>query len=201
MRYGIQSIPAVKLFVDGEVKDEFIGALPERQVRDWLQQAIPSEASGLIAGARAAFDAGEAEDAEALLEKALALAPANPEAALLLAKLILFKDPARAEQLSHTPGADFAAAEAISSLSRLLQDGAESDLPESPARDAYLEAITTLRTGDLDTALAGLVDSVRKERHYQDDLARRTLLSLFTILGDRHELTKKHRRALEMALF
>ncbi|HEU0075197.1 MAG TPA: tetratricopeptide repeat protein, partial [Dehalococcoidia bacterium] len=122
-------------------------------------------------------------------------------AALLLAKLIVFKDPARAEALSHTPDAEFADAEAVETVVRLLQKGAEPNLPESPGRDSYVNAVAALGKGDVDAALGGLVDSVRRDRHFHDDVARRTLLHLFNVLGARHELTLKHRRALEMALF
>ena len=54
-RYGIRSIPAVKLFQDGEVKDEFIGALPEAQVRRWLQNALPNETNGARGGGEGAY--------------------------------------------------------------------------------------------------------------------------------------------------
>src|SRR4051794_12163019 len=47
-QYGIRSIPAVKLFMDGEVKDEFIGALPETQVRKWLENALPNETKARV---------------------------------------------------------------------------------------------------------------------------------------------------------
>ncbi len=60
-RYSIQSIPAVKLFIDGEVADEFIGALPERQVRDWLAAAMPSETHRLVEDAIARFQCGRPE--------------------------------------------------------------------------------------------------------------------------------------------
>lgn len=39
-RYGVKGIPAVKLFLDGEIKDEFTGALPEPEVRKWLTQHL-----------------------------------------------------------------------------------------------------------------------------------------------------------------
>ena len=42
-RFRITSIPAVKLFVDGEVKDEFVGALPEQMIVQWLKKALPSK--------------------------------------------------------------------------------------------------------------------------------------------------------------
>ena len=200
-RYRIQSIPAVKLFVDGEVVDEFIGALPEQQVRRWLEGALPSQARQLVADARAALDAGSSEQAEVLLEQALALEPSNPEPALLLAKLITFKDPARAEALSHTPGAAFDDAEAVEAVTRLLQKGPESDLPESPVREVYVEAVEKLQRGEIEAALGGLIDSVRGDRHYHDDLARRTLLWLFNVLGEGHALTQKYRRSLASALF
>ena len=199
--YGIQSIPAVKLFVDGEVADEFIGALPERQVRDWLANAIPSEAGKLLGDAQEAVGAGAREEAEAVLEEAILKEPANAAAAILLAKLIVFRDPERAEALSHTPGAEFADAEAVLNVARLRQKGAETDLPESPGREPYVQAIDALGRGELDECLGGLINSVRSDRHFHDDLARRSLLYFFNVLGDRHELTQKHRKALEMALF
>ncbi|MER3419819.1 MAG: thioredoxin, partial [Chloroflexota bacterium] len=53
-QYRVQSIPAVKAFRDGRVVDEFIGALPEAQVRAWLSRILPSSADRLAAEGRAA---------------------------------------------------------------------------------------------------------------------------------------------------
>ena len=41
VRYGIRSIPNVKLFVNGEISGEFIGALPEEEIKRWLESNIP----------------------------------------------------------------------------------------------------------------------------------------------------------------
>jgi putative thioredoxin len=200
-QYSIRSIPAVKLFVDGEVVDEFIGALPEQQVRAWLKRAIPSQTRGLVQDAREALAAGDRDQAEAWLEEAMTLDPGNSEAALLLARLVVFKDPARGEQLSRTPGAAFDEAQAVQRIAWLLSDEGAPELPDDPAREAYLGGVEALATGEIDTALTKLVDSVRRNRHFHDDGARKTCLALFSVLGDRHELTLKHRRSLEMALF
>jgi putative thioredoxin len=200
-QYGIRSIPAVKLFVDGEVVDEFIGALPEPQVRTWLRNAMPSETRRLVEEAREAFDAGDAQQAELLLEEVLVLEPANAEAALLLAKLIVFKDPARAEKLLHTPNVAFDEAQAVRRITEALTDGVPSDLAEDPARESYVAGIEALRAGDLDVALTQLVASVRLNKRFHEDAARKTALALFAVLGDKSEVTRKHRRSLEMALF
>jgi putative thioredoxin len=83
----------------------------------------------------------------------------------------------------------------------LLTHGAPDDLPESPARDALRQGIAELQAGNVEGAMAALLESVRVQRDYQDDMARKTLLALFTLLGDRDELTRQYRRALERALF
>jgi len=199
-QFGIRGIPAVKLFVDGKVTDEFVGALPEREVRAWLRRALPSEAHRRYEAAHAALAAGHRNEAEALLEQALALEPGDAPASLLLAKLVLFKDPRRAGELAHARGVSSGDVEAIDALSALLVKGPPADLAEGAGRESYVAAVKALPR-DLDGAMAALVDSVRRDRNYGDDLARRTLLMLFTVLGNEDELTRKHRRALEMALF
>ena len=67
-RYGIRSIPAVKLFVDGEVVDEFVGALPEPQIRAWLERLLPrpSQAEVLRAGELAAVAHNASRQSEAV---------------------------------------------------------------------------------------------------------------------------------------
>ncbi|MCH7818776.1 MAG: thioredoxin [Candidatus Marinimicrobia bacterium] len=43
VKYGIRSIPNVKLFVNGEISGEFIGALPEEEIKQWLELNIPKD--------------------------------------------------------------------------------------------------------------------------------------------------------------
>jgi putative thioredoxin len=106
----------------------------------------------------------------------------------------------RADKLAQTTGGAFEDVQAVRRIVALLEDES-TDMPDDPARESYLMGVNALRSGDLDAALAGFVDSVRRNRRYHDDAARKTALALFNVLGDRHDLTRKHRRSLEMALF
>jgi putative thioredoxin len=203
-RYGIRSIPAVKLFADGEVVDEFIGALPETQVRTWLAKAVPNETKQRVVEAQEAFDGSHREDAAAMLEDVLRADGANAAAQALLARCIAFDDPERAKDLAaeaaRTDATYVPVSVALQTLVELRETDAAS-LPDDPSRSVVAEAEASLKAGDIDMALSGFVQAVRLNRRYEDELARRACLAVFALLGDKNELTKKHRRSLEMALF
>jgi len=71
--FGVQSIPMVVGLRDGKIASEFVGALPERQVREFLAQVLPSEAEQLAAEGAALAAAGEPDKAEAAYRRALEL--------------------------------------------------------------------------------------------------------------------------------
>ena len=206
MRYNVRSIPAVKLFVNGEVTDEFLGALPEPRVRQWLKDALPSESKRLLEDASALIDGGDSKTAAAMLEQALEVEPDNADALSMLANLVVFSEPERAldlaKQASRLDASKYSASQGIETIVDLLArlDSAGT-LPDDPAKAPYIEALSKLGAGDLDGTLAGLIDSVRRNKRYNDDAARLAAVALFNVLGTRHPLTQKHRRALEMALF
>ena len=92
-KYRIQSIPCVKLFVDGEVLDEFTGALPEYLLEEWLKKKIPSPYEKDVAAASGFMLQGESSKARTLLEGVVHREPGNLKALSLLARLELFVDP------------------------------------------------------------------------------------------------------------
>lgn len=204
--YGVRGIPAVKLFVDGEVEAEFTGAKPKHAIESWLEEHMPSESKNRIAKAKDALDEGRHEDAEQLLWPVLEDNPDHDEAQVLQARALAFKDPTRAQALAEA--ADVAdptlrqVRDAVQTLARLLELAENpSDLPDEGSRDDYLAAIEALEDRDFDSALDHFIDVVRVNRDYDDDGARKACVALFTLLGEEHPATEEHRRTFDMALY
>ena len=204
-RYGVRSIPSVKLFVDGRVSDEFVGALPEARVVEWLKKALPSRFRSQLAEARRVLSDNGAGAAMEILGPIAAIEPDNHEALVLVARALLRSDP---DQAAITVGPvqlgspNFDEAEAIRTLSSVITSIEEAgDLPESPVKESYLGAVRSLRTGDYGTALEEFIEVVRRDRKYDDDGSRKACIAIFSLLGNDHELTRRFRPVLSSALF
>lgn len=205
-RYGIRGIPAVKLFADGEVVDEFTGALPEYAVKQWLEKALPSENKKRLARAEREMEAGNEGAARELLDEILEEEPGNPTARVLLARLIVFEDPRRAAELvegSAFAGPGFVQIEdAVKTIARLFELGQEDvDLPDGAGKEAYQQAIGALRVRDFSRALERFIDVIRDDRYYDDDGGRKACVALFALLGSAHPVVKEYRRTFDMALY
>lgn len=204
--YGVRGIPAVKLFVDGEVAAEFTGAKPKPAVEQWLDENLPSEEKARIEKARAELEEGNHEEAEHLLWPVLEENPDHDEAQVLQARALAFKDPKRAQALAEA--AEVAdptlrqVRDAVQTLARLLELADDpSTLPDGEGRDDYLSGINALADQDFDAALGHFIDVVRTNRDYDDDGARKACIALFTLLGEQHPVTQDHRRTFDMSLY
>jgi len=196
-RYGVMSIPSVKLFVDGEVVDEFAGALPETEVRRWLEHALPSPHAKAVTEGRAMLAAGNFAGAEALAARALADAPANHDARMLMAEAMLHRDPAEAGRLAAALAEevnDPARADAVHTLARVAALDTAA-LPDAAAKAPMLAAAAAVRAGDHALAMERILDVMREDRRYADGIARDAGRSLFVLLGLEHPVTEKYQRA------
>ena len=205
VQYSIRGIPAVKLFVEGRVVNEFTGALPEFAVRKWLDEALPSETKKHLAQAEAALNTNRSDIAELLLRQALAEEPDHAKARMLLAQLLAFRDPAEAAELAQgvaTEPGFVQIQEAIQTVARLTHLKTHpDDLPDEEGKALYLAALDALARRDFDTALTHLIEILQKNRYYDDDGARKAGIAIFTLLGSEHPITRKHRRTFDMWLY
>ncbi|MCU0415367.1 MAG: thioredoxin, partial [Ignavibacteriaceae bacterium] len=99
MQYGIRGIPNVKLFRNGNVINEFTGALPEPAIKDWLKKSIPNKFADHIQHAKNLLNNGNVTDAKIILEDVHNGDLNNREVKVLLAKILLFEDQKEALRL------------------------------------------------------------------------------------------------------
>lgn len=199
--YAVRSIPCVKLFVDGNVVDEFTGALPEHQIGQWLARAIPGPMVAIVTEAAAAAAGGDETRALVLFEEVLSNEPGNLPAVAGLVRLVLFSDPQRARKLAEQVEGDPEQAdlcEAVRTLAPLLERPGAA-LPQGARREAYALAIECLRKRDYDGALEQFIGVLRQERSYDGDGSRKACIAIFRLLGEEHQTTMKYRRAFDRA--
>ncbi len=209
-QYRVQSIPAVKAFRDGRVVDEFIGALPEPQVRAWLTLILPSNADRLAAEGRAAEERGDRVAAERAYRAALREDPRHAAAATGLARLLVARDALdEAEQVLAPVQSDPEAQRLLARI-RFRRAAKAADFAalkarvEANPRDvaAHYELGLALAGDEAYTAaLDHLLEAVRLDRKYANDGARRAMIDIFNILGDEDPRTQEYRRQLASILF
>ena len=204
-KYGVRGIPNVKLFVDGEVVNEFTGALPENMVMDWLAKAIPGKNQKSLDEAKTLLSNNEKAKAVKLLKKISAEEPENEEAKVLLAKTTFFENPE--QSLKMLEGIDefsenFETVESLRTFARMFDLLNHSDsLPTNQVKDIYLDAIKTLQEQNYDKALENFIDIIKTDRYYDDDGARKACIAIFKYLGEENEVTLKYRKDFGSALY
>jgi putative thioredoxin len=178
--FGIQSIPAVKAFRDGKQVGEFMGALPESQVRKWIEQLGPSEGELALVLAEEAESAGRLHEARAAYEQALKEEPGLFAARSGLARLDLAL---RAQDIDEPA----------------LRSRADADPSD-------LEAILGLADHDAaagrhEPAFTRLIETISRVSGDDRERVRKHLLNLFDTLPADDPRVLSSRRDLSMALF
>jgi putative thioredoxin len=216
---GIQSIPAVIAFQRGQPVDGFMGALPESQVKGFIERLVgpvgPSAAEDLLAEADALAAEGDAAGAAELYAAVLSQDPENIAAVAALAKLhvdlgdlegarrVLAMAPAAKANDPAVAGARAAIelAEQAASLGDLadLQRRVEADPLDHQAR--FDLAVGLAARGRRQDAVDHLLEIVRRDRTWNEDGARKQLVQFFEAWGPTDEMTVAGRRRLSSLLF
>jgi putative thioredoxin len=214
MQFQVQGIPAVKAFYNGKVTGEFTGALPEPQVRKFIQGLVPSTADLY---ARQAYEwemSNQLPMAVTNYRAALAEQPDHFPAMVGLGRTLLSQgrlDEAL-QVLNEIPAGvpERTAADALIATAQFRQHAAGQTEPElraktsaDPADIASRYALASLLASEqrYAEALDEFLEVVRRDRKYNDDGARKAMLALFTTLGEDHEITQTYRRKLANVLF
>ena len=210
---GIQGIPAVKLFRDGDIASEFTGALPEPEVREFLSRFLPSVADKRAQHAAQLEQEGKGTQAKTIYQEILDSDPNHAKALLGMGRLLM------------NEGDGTGALERLEQVSLVAEERKEADrliarikLQEGGAQDvAALQARVKVEPNNLEArfelaqALAGMekyeealtefLTIVKTDRGFQDDGGRKAMVQIFEVLGSDHPLTDRFRSELAAALF
>ncbi|WP_457940100.1 thioredoxin [Mesorhizobium sp. 10J20-29] len=217
---GIQSIPAVIAFKDGQPADGFMGAVPESQITEFITKLVGKDDGGsqvaeALAAAAQAREAGDAQTAAGIYEAVLQQAPDNVEAIAGLADLLFEAgETTGAEELLASCPDDQKEAPAIVAVRTkmaLAKQAAELGDPgeferrlaENPKdhQARFDLAMIQNAQGRRQEAADNLLAIVSTDRAWNDDGARAQLIKLFEAWGPTDEVTLSSRRRLSSLLF
>lgn len=210
---GIRSVPDVKLIAQGQLYDQFQGALPESQVREWLGKYIeaPDGASQSPEEmAQAALATGDTATAQAIYQELIQQYPEHVDYQIDLAGVLLAAGQVEdARQILDGLPPEHRDAPKARGVRARLQFGEEAlsqaEIDALGERDdseaTYQRAMRLVANGDYENGLEALLTLMKADRAYGDDAARKALLRVFDALGADHPLTVTYRRKLFAMLY
>jgi putative thioredoxin len=204
-RFGIQGIPAVKAFRDGKVAAEFVGALPEPQVRQFIARLGAAPAGAPIDDASKLLAARRWAEAEAAFRRVGA--GSNPAAASLgLAKALLAQGKGREAGPvldGIKDGAEIAVADKLRPLARyLITASSVEDVGSADTAAAhFFRAARLLRENGVIAAMEEMLVVLRRDKRFRDGEARLTMLGLLELLDDADPQKREYLNKLASVLF
>ena len=199
--FGVRSIPFCVMFVGGQPVDGFVGALPEAQVRTFLDKHVPStvelEAEAEVDDAETLIAEGDADSALAKLQQAVAIDPANEAARYDYVKLLLAQGQVAQAEQALAPVASKAIVDGrIDALGRWLAAqqaaGSARDVEALTATigankrdfEARFElAQSHFAAGRFTQAMDELLEIVMRDKAWNQEAARKTYVAILTLMS------------------
>lgn len=214
----VQSIPMVYAFKDGQPVDAFSGALPESQLKQFIDKLLGGAKAPIDAAldqAQALLDGGDAANALQVFSQVQSEDPQNDRAiAGIIRANLAIGDAETVQQIIQALPAEITAkgevAAAISAVELAEQSGDAGDVAElratvdaNPAdQQARLDlAVALFGAARNEEAIDELIEMIRRDRTWNEEAARKQLLKMFEALGPTHELVASGRRQLSSVLF
>jgi putative thioredoxin len=212
----VQSIPTVYAFADGKPVDAFMGAVPDSQLKAFVDKLLAfapaSEIDEILLYAKEALDAGDTGGAAQAFAEALQMEPENLVAIGGLARCYLAGgDVERAGEVAamapaNAKNADLEsvrAALALAAAAPADASGAEAKIAANPddheARFDYAKSLAA--SGKLQAAADQLLDLIARDREWNEGAARAQLLTVFEAAGPMSDVAKQGRKRLSSILF
>jgi putative thioredoxin len=191
-QYQIRSIPNVKMFYQGEVIDEFAGALPRQMILEWLKGALPNP--GVLALDK--ILANNEEPDPAVISELMDQYPESHEIRIVLSQLVLWDKPDHVLEILEPIKMGthyYDKATHIRDIAGFLI--MPTDDPQ------LLEIKSLLSKGELESALPMIIQLLGKDNKAADGKLVKAIIGIFNTLGAQHPLSKTYRKQLDMALW
>lgn len=213
-KLGVRALPTVKLFRHGKLVDEFSGVQPLSALQAFLAPHLPGETDALLREAEGLAGEGRREEALDLLYRALEADSEDYRIQPRLADLLMVAGRLdEAERLLKSLPANIQQEEEVLRLNaRLAFARTAGDAPDAAALSATLEkepdnldaryqyGAVKVMQGEYEEAMDSLLELIRRDRSYRDDIGRRALVNVFQLLGNEGPLVKKYRGKLSSVL-
>jgi len=204
-QFQVRSVPTVMLVSQGQLVDQFNGAKPESEIRAFLEPHLSNPVEQLKEQIKQLVGAEELDQAQMLLQQAISQLPDDYDLQIELARVLLQKSQAQDAKavLDNLPETEKARPDVQGLMAGLRfaekapsaeQLAALGDRDDSEAR--YLKAMAALVQADYEQAMELLMAIIRDDRGYDEGVAHKTLIEVFTLLGEGNPLVIQTRRKL-----
>jgi len=213
-QYGIRSLPTVHIYKNSQVVDQFMGALPESQIKEIIDRHLPKEADYLLEEALTALTANDTDKAIEQLEKAHQLDSTHLATIVTLAELYIhahryadaealikavsIRDSDHPEILNVKAHLQFAVvatgAPTITELTQIINDNPQD------CQALYQLACQYALEKNYQNALASFLQLMQTDRKFQNDAGRKGLLAIFNLLGNHGDLVHQYRAKMATIL-
>jgi putative thioredoxin len=204
-RFNVRSIPSVKAFKENKLISEFMGAIPEPKIREFIQLLVPGQDTLILEKGKTLLGMKQGRNAEIVFRQVLEKNPQQPTALLGLTKSLLLQGQGTAalDILNRFPiSRELSIAEMLRPLAHALENF-ENEPPDTDdlLLAAYQNALRLVKKGNLEAAMDGMLDVLRQNKNMKNGEVRKIFLSMLELLPEDSPATRNYRNELASILF
>ncbi len=204
-RFNVRSIPVVKAFKENKLVSEFMGAIPEPKIREFIQLLVPGQDALVLEKGKTLLELKQGRDAEVVFRQVLERNPQQPNALLGLTKSLLLQGQGNEALtvLNRFPvSRELTTAEMLRPLANaLVSIEKEPAYSDDPLQAAYHNALRLVKKGNLEAAMDGILDILRQDKNLKNGEIRKIFLSMLELLPEDNPATRNYRNELASILF